>query len=95
MTAPATGVFRLEYVPGVRVHVRAMKSGDVLTATEVLMQNDREVPGGGRTGDGDRSDDDEDADDGSGAGRGNGNGNGNGGGSGRSGDAPGRSPGRP
>ena len=85
-----------DLVPGVRVHVRATRSGDTLTATEVLLQNERQVPAGGRGGDTDDSDDD----DGGGAGRGNGNGGGNGngagsgGGSGRGGDAPGNS-GRP
>jgi hypothetical protein len=45
-----------ELVPGVRVHVKASRAGDVLTANEVKLQNDN------RVGD-DESDDDEDDED--------------------------------
>lgn len=46
-------------VPGVRVHVRATRSGDTLTANEVKLQNSNQVPGGRGAAD---DDDEEDAD---------------------------------
>lgn len=47
-----------ELVPGVRVHVKASRAGDVLTANEVKLQNDNRVGDDDR--DDDESDDDED-----------------------------------
>jgi hypothetical protein len=50
-----------ELVPGVRVHVKASRAGDVLTANEVKLQNDNRV--GDDESDDDADDDDESDDD--------------------------------
>lgn len=39
-----------DLVPGVRVHVKATRAGEVLTATEVNLQNDNITPSSGRGG---------------------------------------------
>lgn len=52
-----------ELIPGVRVHVKASRAGDVLTANEVKLQNDNRVGDDKRDDEDDERDDDEDDDD--------------------------------